>query len=569
MPQGKCDNSAGPAGQLRVDQTVSVSAPHRRSHLLVKLYCAIALLCLVGGATFARAQDVDNQIAATACTVRGTVVDSVSGQPVARAMVQLGDEQHTMLTDSDGRFEFDGIPPGTQQVFLRKPGYLESRSNFSAWHTLSIRPNMADVTLTLLPGAEITGQVSLSTGDTADGIRVLLLRSSMQDGRATWMPSGISVTDSQGGFRFADLQPGRYVLFTQPSIDRDTASAPVNRLRYGYPATYYPAAGDFSSAGRITLNAGQHFQAEIPLSRQPFYPVTATVTNRDNVNGLSVQVRDRSGRNLSLPVEYLSQGRVIRTNLPTGNYILEATSFGFASSAGRTEVAVSGAAVHGLNLTLMPSANVVGRVRREQTHTQGNAEAQNNRAVHLSLAPADDAASSRFGRPNTESNEDDAFQFNSVAPGRYWVQADASQGYIASLTAGGVNLARDPLVIEPGNSNAPIEVTVRDDSATLSVSLNPQAGDGSTPQSEQAYFYAIPMFDTVTHFRWGTLQGANPQSFAGMAPGTYRVFAFDAPQDIEYRNPEAMQAYAGKGKTVTLESNGSASVQLDITPSQP
>lgn len=550
---------------------------------LARTLCTCALLIGVF-APYLFSQDVDNQGAATATTVRGTVLNSVTGQPVARVLVQLGDQQHVLLTDSEGRFEFAGVTPGTTQINLRRPGYLESRGNFSAWHTVHITPGMPDVTLTLTPAAQITGQVSLSTGDTADGIRVTLLRSSMQDGRAAWVGAGIDVTSSDGIFRFGDLQPGRYVLFTQPSLDRDIPTSQAEALRYGFPPVYYPAGGDFSAAGRITLAPGQHFEAEIPLTRQPFYPVTATVTNRENMNGISVQVRDRSGRNLGLPVEYTHHGQTIRANLPSGSYILEATSFGFASTAGRVDVTVNGAPVRGLNLTLLPSATVTGQVHRELTgnlsNNNGGNGANNNannggggqlavRPVHLSLAPVDDSAAGRWGRGNTQSNDDDTFQFNNVAPGRYWVQADSPEGYIASITAGGVNLARDPLVVDPGNSNAPIEVTVRDDSATLAASLSAQGPESSGTQQGQGYFYAIPLFDTPTHFRWGTLQGSGPASFSGMAPGTYRVFAFDAPQDIEYRNPEAMQGYAGKGKTVTLEPGGTSTVQLDITAAGP
>src|SRR5215831_12988765 len=58
-------------------------------------------------------------------SLSGTVVNSVTGEPVARALVQVyaGGEQ-SMLTGPDGHFEFAGLPPAQTAVNAQKPGYF-------------------------------------------------------------------------------------------------------------------------------------------------------------------------------------------------------------------------------------------------------------------------------------------------------------------------------------------------------------------------------------------------------------------------------------------------------------
>src|SRR5579872_6834706 len=45
--------------------------------------------------------------------IEGAVVNSVTGEPVPRALVQVtGPAQESVLTGNDGRFHFDAVPEG-------------------------------------------------------------------------------------------------------------------------------------------------------------------------------------------------------------------------------------------------------------------------------------------------------------------------------------------------------------------------------------------------------------------------------------------------------------------------
>jgi hypothetical protein len=52
--------------------------------------------------------------------------------------------------------------------------------------------------------------------------------------------------------------------------------------------------------------------------------------------------------------------------------------------------------------------------------------------------------------------------------------------------------------------------------------------------------------------------------FGNLAPGTYRLVAFDKPEEIDMDDPQSMARITSQGQTVTVEAGATASVQLDV-----
>ncbi|HYK39217.1 MAG TPA: carboxypeptidase-like regulatory domain-containing protein, partial [Candidatus Eremiobacteraceae bacterium] len=62
-------------------------------------------------------------------TLRGTVINSVTDEPIQRVLVELsGDHQRHFLTGADGKFEFQNVPPGLTAIGLQKPGYFPAQT---------------------------------------------------------------------------------------------------------------------------------------------------------------------------------------------------------------------------------------------------------------------------------------------------------------------------------------------------------------------------------------------------------------------------------------------------------
>jgi hypothetical protein len=503
------------------------------------------------------------------------VVNSVTGQPVARALVDA--HESAVLTDNDGRFEL-ALQAGITQISVKRPGY-GGRGRASN-HTVQVGPNMPMLTFSLVPEALISGQVTLSTADVADGIRVMAYRKRVVNGRAQWMMENSARTNSDGAFRMAGLQPGDYILYTQPARDGDGPSGQGAAV-YGYPAAYYPGVADIAAAGLLTLTAGQHAEADFTLTRQEFYSVTVTVPNRE-AGGMNLQVHDRSGRQMDLPVRWNPQQGTAQVNVPNGSYFMEGRHRGEAQLYGRVDFTIAGAPLTGLSMALVPLHAIPVTVRKVFTSTStggvsisydgpvgGGSSA--SAGLNLSLVPAEEFFGPGVGglRPAEGANDGSSFEMENVSPGRYWVEASPYEGYVSSITSGGVDLAREPLVVGAGSSTAPIEVTLRDDTATITAqlstgSINVQTTATVSGERQQIYVYAIPLFASAGPIRMSGIQGSGQVTLGGLAPGSYRVVAFDAPQEIDFHTPEGLAKYSGQGQTTTVDAGGSANVQLDL-----
>lgn len=140
-------------------------------------------------------------------SVRGVVRDA-AGAPLGGAGVFLGARE--TLTDPQGLFRFDSVPPGRYAVTIRLPGFAPLRSRIAVLET---EPAELEYLLTpaplLLPTVVVEGRrtgIYGAVGDTgfraAVGARVQV--SGSQGGEA--------LTDSMGRFAFPHADRGPYMV---------------------------------------------------------------------------------------------------------------------------------------------------------------------------------------------------------------------------------------------------------------------------------------------------------------------------------------------------------------------
>jgi len=547
-------------------------------------------------------------------TVQGTAVNSVTQEPIPRALVVSPDQRFATMTDDQGHFEFtfpkaepatpnlpgssDGNPDAIQfnasnrpiGLSARKPGFLEE-NNANAYQTVA--QNVKALTLSLVPEAIIAGQVSLPTAEAPDSIQLQLYRRQVQDGRAHWVPAGTSVSRSTGEFRFAGLHAGMYKLLTRELLDRDPVTFDPRGQLYGYPPVYYQDAANFDSATTIELSAGQTVQTHIALVKQPYYNVKIPVENVPPGFGLNVDVYSQGRNGPGYALGYSAATQTIDGMLPRGTYTVEVTSYGQTTSSGLISLNVKGATAGGARLALVPGGSIPINVKEEFTnHEPESATAFNNgkrtfilrgprRYLNVNLESADDFSAGRNGflRP-PKGPDDDALVIENVLPGRYWVRVQPSRGFAASVRSGATDLLHEPLVIGAGGATDPIEITMRDDFATIdgnvegiapppraTATLEPELEDGAPVSLARppAHIYCIPLPDSSGD---ATEIGVAPDgTFASqpLPPGVYRLLAFDRQQrQLEYRDPEAMKAYDNKGPVVRVAGGQKEHVTLHL-----
>jgi hypothetical protein len=212
-------------------------------------------------------------------SVRGTVVNSVTGEPIRGALVQLfADRQRSQLTGLDGQFLFESIPAGVFNCRVQKPGFLSSQEvPASKPLVITAGRDAPPFLLKLVPEALIYGRISGHNGEPIESLPVQLFFERIENGkkmRAAWRSTN---TDEEGQFRLPELLPGKYFIVAGPT---PTAVSFPERLSEqgakGYPATFYPGVPDLSSANAIEITPGKRVEINLALSLQPFYRVSGT-----------------------------------------------------------------------------------------------------------------------------------------------------------------------------------------------------------------------------------------------------------------------------------------------------
>jgi len=559
-----------------------------QSRVFSNIRIASALVLLFVGAIVHRAAAQDSQ-PDTPDTIHGVVMNSVTREPISRALVASPDNHFATMTDGQGHFEFvlpkaESGPPGSNRptaLLARKPGYL-TEPNFDPQLDVTTQ----DVSLLLTPEAHIVGHIELPSGEGAGTITVEIFRRQVEEGRARWVPVAQATTRSTGEFRFADLAAGTYKLFTHELLDRDQpVLAPDSVQLYGYAPVYFPAATDFAASDPITLTPGQTFEADLAVTRQPYYQVRVPVAGLAPDSGVAVSVSPQGGHSPGYTLGYNPQSRRIEGLLPQGNYSVEVVGFGSPTVAGELNLAVRDVP-SAARMTMVATRPIPINVKEEFTSEQpDNAESNlrgPGRYLNVRLEPADEFNPQNVINMRPPSNQNDhALVLEGAPPGKYWVHIDSSRGYAASVISGGVDLLRKPLVVAEGASSPSIEITMRDDGAQIDGTI--EGADpaltasnvltaslyGINPPGAHtmfAYVYCVPMADSPGRFTEAVASPDGAFTALNLPPGTYRVLAFKRPQsDLEYQNSEAMQAYETKGEVVHLAGGKTEHMTLQLT----
>jgi hypothetical protein len=538
---------------------------------LKRVLFAAAMACALGIASPSCAQGPQFY------TVSGVVKDRLSGEPIERALVDA--QSDAVLTDSEGRFELR-IAEGVTRLQVHRPGYVDSM-RFGG-PMVRVGENMTPLTLYLTPAASITGRVTVTNGGDAPSITFTAYRRRTISGHERWMQAGIATTNSEGVFTMFDMEaPAAYVLCSRAAEDQ-SGPRRARRTGTGYASVCYPAGPGDGTANMLNLGLGQRAEVEIPITQQPFYPVTFVEQNNPKGRGMSIQIYDQSGLATGSAVMHNQDGQTAEIDLPNGTYYAEAQAWGDSISYARVDFKVSDGPVSGLRLALQPLAPIAVEIHKEFTATAeppdragiGSAEDMNG-GVNLLLIPVDDIAGGGGGQPlrHTPGADSGHYEVMNLKPGRYWVQASYFLGgYISSIASGGVDLMREPLAVGVGSSAEPIHITVRNDFGEIDCTVNSVVAEPSTPDMQfylmhSPVVFAIPDGPRGATPLQATFFGGRPVQISNLAPGTYHVIALDSFRDLNSVDPQELAKLIAQGKTVTVAPGGTVNVQLDLIKS--
>ena len=440
-------------------------------------------------------------------------------------------------------------------------GYLTPQTQWG--NGIQVARDQEEVTISLTPEAKVVGHVTLADGEGAAGITLELYRRVVQNGRAQWTSAGSAAARSDGEFRFVDLEAGTYKLYSAELADNDPVSSDPRGQGYGYPPDYFPGASDFAGGAVLHLTAGETFQASLTPEKRRYYPIhIGVVGGRGGQYDIQVERDGHPGPGFTLGNDFRDGS--IGGMLPDGNYLVRITGQEGGGLTGLVNLSVHGGPAAAM-VTLLGGASVEVRVTRElqdsgpqlsETTVSGFRPGMGarNMPLVLQLTPVEEFGSGRtyMAGPHADPAAE-GLVIEGVPAGAYRVTTQMpGGGYVAAIRCGEQDLLESALVIGGGASVPPVEVTLRNDGAEIDGSIvgmaNREGANGGP--TAVGYVYIVParggreVMPLVT-------QPNGDFGIQQLAPGTYRVLAFDRPRnDLEFSDEEAMRKFDAQVVTV-------------------
>ena len=502
--------------------------------------------------------------------LRGKVVSVTTAEPVPGALLQIPG-QPARFSDSDGTFAFPELPAGRVNISVRKPGFFTEQQlgGGIAFNPSVEVPSSGEVLLKLTPEAILFGEVKNADGEPIEGISVRAERWRLEQGRRQLRTEKQVTTDDQGKFRMAELVAGKYYLAFVPGERGTTFVEGLSRKtkpQEGYGLQFYPGVADVQAATAFAVPAGANLHVTHTFKKQQLFQVSGTVRGMLPRSSFDVNLSNSSGEQVpATPRIDRNTASFQIPGLPAGAYLLTAVQFPVQSSAGvvtdppmtATQVVFVDRDLSGVVLTLGSAISIP-----VQLHEEFSSNAGEIHQVYIQALGQDFVQSSAAVTvPPPPGDRRSANKLENLSPGTYWVEAqpNSPQDYVSELRCGSLDLLRDALVIAPGSSLPPVDVTLRNDSAQLTVALNPK------DRPAAVFIYSS---DYPHSSRMPFPPGSASPGVTNLPPGRYQIFALAGVGDLEYRNPQAVEKYLPHAVAVTLHAHDKTTVSVDVQDSQ-
>jgi hypothetical protein len=530
-----------------------------------------AILCSAVAARIVTAQSTSAPApSAKPGTVDGVVTNSVSSEPVRKAVVTLQSQVHGFayqaVTDAAGHFHFDNVDPGSYSVGAVREGYAgqtPGRRRNEKRVTVAEEQNVADVAVALAPLAQVGGRVLDEGGDPIALANVMALRASYHDGNKRLMQASIVRSNDLGEFQFVNLEAGRY-YFRVSAPQRPANLPPRTRMTHpeeAYPATYYPNAAAPRQATAVNVAPGADMNGvDFRMHKKPAYHI------RGKVNGQTGQPERNVMIQLESPdLDSFSGGGVAAEVQPdgafdfraivSGSYVVVARDFTHnVTMFARQPIQVADQDVS-VVLAPLPGFEISGRISVE-----GPAPAQ----MHARLAM--NAERPGDGSVQAEVAGDGTFRFENVMQEIYRISVvpGAPGLYVKSIRLGDQDVS-DGLVNLSQGGGGSLNIFCGTDGSQVQGSVESASGE----PAPGAWVTLAPTGQNEN--RTDLIKQANTDQYGhfklqDLAPGDYQVFAWGDP-DVDYgliHNADFLKSLSSQAASVSLGPNGSESVQLKV-----
>jgi hypothetical protein len=510
--------------------------------------------------------------------IAGTVVDSVTKEPLARVSVSVlstPPNSHllkTVLTDPDGHFSLPGLAAGKYSLTASRigyqPTYFDQHETFNSAIVTGEGQDTENLTFPITAMAALGISITDDFGEPVEGARVVLVHRVLKDGMGERLiPQVFDPTDSTGHWTIFQITPGDYYIAVSAhpwyalnnTVEGSSPAHAANpALDVAYPTTYYDGVTTEAQATPITLAPGAHEHISMALHAVPALRITLPPSSPAGqplpkapqllplIFGTPMEQPD------SLDVNTTENGATQITGVAPGAYEVrqgDPPRRAILNLAASQELsATTGAAV------------AAGRVTINE--------------IAKKALPADTRvylvwADSAHPRPAYYAEiEKNAGTFPVVPPGLWSIYVDSRNKTfpIVSAAVDGKPLAGNLLRVT--DKPFDLELTVRDSSSRV------EGFATSDGKGKAGVLVILVPQDPSAHtdaFRRDQSDSDGSFGVGAVIPGTYTIVAIENGWSLEWQRPEVLARYLPGGVSVNIPDLPSyrlpAPIPIQVAPS--
>jgi 5-hydroxyisourate hydrolase-like protein (transthyretin family) len=535
--------------------------------------------------------------------------------PVQGQSSQVQPAQPTIIpavtTDERGRFEIKELAPGAYRISVARNGFSKQeygqRSANRTGRVLNIAAGqrLDDVVFRLTPAGTITGRVLDVKGEPLAGVTIQALRSTYDaSGKRALQPAAQGRTNDLGEYRLYWINPGKYYVSANPArspLDTLTATmsqapaanpddaqamtqmssifgAPPNPNEVaasGFALTFFPGTQDVSRAASIDLQPGVESRADFTLARGERFRIRGSVvdpqTNRPPANAsVSLSPRNAIGGGGSfwdsLPGLGGLQGNRYNSatgefevrDVTPGSYWLQASFGPQGNGLLRTHIPLD---VYGSdieNMILTPTAGIAipGRIRMESNEPLPRVN------VSFQLTNRTDFLSQMRGR--VQPDAEGTFSILRVTPGEYRLTLTGlpPDAYLRDARLANKDALEGVTISD--RVDGVLDVTLSMKSAQIDGAVT--SADGKPAGNVQAILVPERLRNRQDLYKTATTNQGGRFNMRGIAPGDYRLFAWEDLEPFAYFDPEVLKQYESQGRLIRVEESSKVTVETKLIP---
>jgi hypothetical protein len=489
----------------------------------------------------------------------------------------------SVLTDRGGKFVVPDLDEGTYRIAVTLNGYVKmeygQRGFGGQGTTLRLGKNvdgtlqvLKDLVVRMTRAGNISGRITDENGQPASGVPVQLLKITYNaNGVRLFQQAGTGRTNDRGEYRLYWITPGRYYVTGGTSPGPAPGAGPggnpsANENPDPYTFTYFPGTTDLSRATSVEVKAGSEMPMDFVVPRTQLFKISGRIVGaNDGVPQRTAQppgislgfLRPEGGSGFIMMSQTYdaATGDFVLRNVVPGSYALQVNA---GATTARAVVEVTNADVV-VNLTLGGGVNITGKAQTAGTPIPAQA--------NIRLKPIFKGVSHYVGGvPAAPINvAEGTFRLDRVLSGEYQATVTAPGHYVKELRVDNSDVLNSTFELSEGRSGAPtIDVVLSPNVAQIE-GLITDSKDQPLP-GVQAVLVPDKNRERTELFKAAATDQSGRFSMRDVAPGDYKLFAWEALDNFGYFEPDFIRKYELQGKAVKVEEGGKLNVDTKAIP---